>query len=295
MDDYDFISQMKESFDIFEGKMSQIDTDADEELVKHARVHGAEYVASNMHKFIPKIAHTLSKKHGVDHKWIHGQLKGKYNIKEDILTEMSWGAGKPAMPRIKRVSHGKPSPMSDTERKHALDVAQAQVAKRYGLKTSSPTQTAASKIEHKKAAGNQIPTPRGPGSVKEDKFNDSMAATATTDNSEPETPTTTRRSGMSKSARIIKSIYKRKNVVREDLTDWEKEDKSVKTYGKKPNMKDTPEDKHYGDNKPQARAILTGGKTLTGSKRDDIEIDPMMRNRPGQPDITKIKDGSKDK
>jgi hypothetical protein len=38
---------------------------------------------------------------------------------------------------------------------------------------------------------------------------------------------------------------------------------------------------------------LTGGKTLTGTERDTVEIDPMMRNRPGQPDVTK-KDDKKD-
>ena len=43
-----------------------------------------------------------------------------------------------------------------------------------------------------------------------------------------------RKKELSKSARMIKSIYKKHRMVKEDLYDHEKEDKSVKTYGKKP-------------------------------------------------------------
>jgi len=87
---------------------------------------------------------------------------------------------------------------------------------------------------------------------------------------------------MSKSARIIKSIYKRKGM-KEEIYDHEKEDKSVATYGKKPKIQTT------GDStmeKPQAAAIMTGGTTLTGEKRDTIEIDPMMKMR-SRPDSGK--------
>jgi hypothetical protein len=100
---------------------------------------------------------------------------------------------------------------------------------------------------------------------------------------------------MSKSARMIKSIYKKKNMVKEDMYDHEKEDKSVVTYGKKPKHERADEKDSQGEKKPQAAAVLTGGTTLTGEKRDDIEIDPMMRNRPGQPDITKKDDKDKKK
>ena len=104
---------------------------------------------------------------------------------------------------------------------------------------------------------------------------------------------------MSKSARIIKALYKSKGMMKEDLYDHEKEDKSVASYGKKPKFMKTDEKDSKGENKPEAAAIMTGGKTLTGVERDDIEIDPMMRNRPGQPDITqkdsKKEDKKKDK
>jgi hypothetical protein len=79
---------------------------------------------------------------------------------------------------------------------------------------------------------------------------------------------------MSKSARIIKSIYKRKGM-KEETYDHEKEDKSVATYGKKPKMQNVSPDLE----EPQAAAVLTGGTTLTGEKRDTIEIDPMLKMR----------------
>jgi len=85
---------------------------------------------------------------------------------------------------------------------------------------------------------------------------------------------------MSKSARIIKSIYKKQGV-KEETYDHEKEDKSVATYGKKPKVVTNDPKASFGDNGPDAAAVLKGGTTLTGQKRDTVEIDPMMRKRPG--------------
>jgi len=86
----------------------------------------------------------------------------------------------------------------------------------------------------------------------------------------------------------------KKKKLKEDMHDHEKEDKSVATYGKKPKFEKAEKDEG-GEKKPQAAAVMTGGTTLTGSKRDTIEIDPMMRNRPGQPDVTKKDDKKDDK
>lgn len=91
-----------------------------------------------------------------------------------------------------------------------------------------------------------------------------------------------------KSARIIKSLYKRKGM-KEELYDHEKEDKSVATYGKKPKVVTNDPKASFGENKPDAAAILTGGTTLTGQKRDVVEIDPMMRKRPSTDSSTKNK------
>lgn len=74
--------------------------------------------------------------------------------------------------------------------------------------------------------------------------------------------------------------HNQSDVRKEEIEDWEKEDKSVATYGKKPKFKTIDPKDSFGDNKPQAAAILTGGKTLTGTVRDTIEIDPVMRRKP---------------
>lgn len=61
-----------------------------------------------------------------------------------------------------------------------------------------------------------------------------------------------------KSARMIKSLYKKK--LKETLYDWEKDDK--------------------GGTTPNAKIVLKGGKTLTGKDRDVVEIEPILRTRP---------------
>lgn len=109
--------------------------------------------------------------------------------------------------------------------------------------------------------------------VKEDKYQDPNAATQTT--------------GMeveSKASKLVKSLRK-EIAMKEELYDWEKEDKSVQTYGKKPKFgKPNPNAKsNLAAEKPVARAVMSGGKTLTGETRDDVEIDPMMKNRPKEP------------
>jgi hypothetical protein len=59
------------------------------------------------------------------------------------------------------------------------------------------------------------------------------------------------------------------------------------TYGKKPKTQKQEIQQSFGDNKPQAAAVLSGGKTLTGQTRDTLEIDPMMR-KPSTPDGKKL-------
>jgi hypothetical protein len=121
---------------------------------------------------------------------------------------------------------------------------------------------------------------------------DPQAAIAKVPDTDPSI--TERKRELSKSARMIKALYKSKRMVKEDLYDHEKEDKSVVTYGKKPKFDKADKDDNVGEKKSSAAAIMSGGTTLTGQERDDVEIDPAMRNRPGQPDVTK-KDDKKDK
>ena len=118
----------------------------------------------------------------------------------------------------------------------------------------------------------------------EDVYQDSQAATQTAfdmgTQADDREPTYSRKKEMSKSARIIKSLYKYNNM-KEEIYDHEKEDKSVATYGKKPKVEKVGID---GDEDNQAAMVLKGGKTLTGQERDTLEIDPIMR-KPTSPEI----------
>ena len=110
-----------------------------------------------------------------------------------------------------------------------------------------------------------------------------MAATEAPCDCANNSDTTDKKKQMSKSARIIKSIYKKLNM-KEETYDWEKDDKSSqeKSYGKAPKINTLDKKGTLGDTKPEARAVMKGGKTLTGQPRDMVEIDPSMKQRPGQ-------------
>lgn len=113
--------------------------------------------------------------------------------------------------------------------------------------------------------------------TSEDVFQDTQAATQTAfdmgTQADDREPVYSKKKEMSKSARMIKSLYKKNKMVKEDLYDHEKEDKSVATYGKKPKV----EKLEVYDDEAQAAMVLKGGKTLTGQTRDTLEIDPIMR------------------
>jgi len=104
---------------------------------------------------------------------------------------------------------------------------------------------------------------------------DSLAATeAPCDNSDMT-------NGTSKAAKMVKDLKKK---IKEETYDWEKDDKSSmqKPYGKAPKINVTDKKGTLGDTKPDARAVMKGGTTLTGQPRDIVEIDPSMQNRPNQ-------------
>jgi hypothetical protein len=118
--------------------------------------------------------------------------------------------------------------------------------------------------------------------TSEDVFQDTQAATQTAfdmgTQADDREPTYSKKKEMSKSARMIKSLYKKNRMVKEDLYDHEKEDKSVAGYGKKPKV-----EKQEVQDDDQAAMVLSGGKTLTGQTRDTLEIDPVLR-KPFKPD-----------
>jgi hypothetical protein len=79
----------------------------------------------------------------------------------------------------------------------------------------------------------------------------------------------------SKSARMIKSLYKSKNM-KEETYDWEKDDKA-QSYGKKPKIKEPSGESNMDQKKPEARIVMSGGTTLTGETRDEVQVDPLMK------------------
>lgn len=123
----------------------------------------------------------------------------------------------------------------------------------------------------------RLPEPKE--GMSEDKYQDPNAATQTV--------------GMEVESKKRFRTLRKESVMREELYDWEKEDKSVQSYGKKPKFaKPNPNSKsNLAADTNVSRAVMSGGTTLTGEKRDDVEIDPMMKNRPTIPmdDNKKVK------
>jgi hypothetical protein len=108
--------------------------------------------------------------------------------------------------------------------------------------------------------------------------------------------TMTRVAEKSKAAKRIMEIVLSSRKINEDLYDHEKQDKMDKGLGnKQPKLEKADKKDSEGEKKPQAAAVLSGGKTMTGQERDIIELDPLMRNRPNQPDVTKKDDKKDDK
>lgn len=128
-----------------------------------------------------------------------------------------------------------------------------------------------------KATGKQIDKMQ-----KENTLDPKAATEAPCDgaNSSDDSENNKRMSQMTKSARIIKSIYKNKGI-KEEIYDHEKEAKSVASYGKKPKLSSGEKKTEAVGGQPKAAAVMSGGTTLTGETRDTIEIDPMMKVKPG--------------
>ena len=117
--------------------------------------------------------------------------------------------------------------------------------------------------------------------MREDNINDPQSACQspfdganTTDDVAPK---------KSKAAKMVKEIYAKRKI-KEDMYDHEKDDKGPGTYGKPPKIDKKTEINSDDEKGVNARMVLKGGTTLTGEKRDTIEIDPMMKNRNKSPD-----------
>jgi hypothetical protein len=190
---------------------------------------------------------------------------------------------------------GKPTPsLEEIAKKHKVSMEELKKAHEEGVKVESE-HTNDKNVADEIARDHLNEKPDYYKKLKkyvEDVFQDAQAATQTVFDGATNTDDTTqnKKREMSKSARMIKALYKKHKMVKEDLYDHEKEDKSVATYGKKPKMNTPDMDKNFGENKPDAAAVMSGGKTLTGEPRDDVEIDPLMRNVPNRLDDVKKAD-----
>ena len=83
--------------------------------------------------------------------------------------------------------------------------------------------------------------------------------------------------------KIVKSSAKK---LKEGLYDWEKDSKEKQGF-KQPKLKQTGSDTTPSDSDKatgNARMVMQGGTTMTGQKRDTVEIDPMLKNRGKFPD-----------
>lgn len=125
-------------------------------------------------------------------------------------------------------------------------------------------------------------TQQKPVPTKEDFFHGSAAAVGMPFDGANNTDDTIP-AKRSNTAKIVKSMVKK---IKEDIYDHEKEDKPVTTPGRKTRLQKLGIDTTTKES-PQAAAVLTGGKTLTGEPRDTIEIDPMMKMKKSSPDSKK--------
>ena len=209
------------------------------------------------------------------------QWSTRYNLGETALLDRylkSRGINPEFASKDLKVAHSKTNAFKAWMSSHVNDPVREET-----LTTEpSPTRKREAQLKSSAHKHKEIHTTSG---IKEDTFQDTQAATQMpfdTGNNpaeEPEMP--------ARSTKIIKDLYKKKRGIKEDLYDHEKEDKSVSSYGKKPKMSKVDNAVATGAGKPQAAAVLSGGTTMTGQKRDTIEIDPALRVRPGQTGMEK--------
>ena len=122
-----------------------------------------------------------------------------------------------------------------------------------------------------------VHAPAENGLRKEDNINDPQCATQSPFDG-ANTPDDVAPKKTTKASKMVKEIYA-KHRLKEDLYDHEKDDKGPGTYGKPPKVNKKVEVNDNDEKGVNARMVLKGGTTLTGEKRDTIEIDPMLKNR----------------
>ena len=197
---------------------------------------------------------------------------GKVKIKEEVLDEAK-------MPRTTALDRWRKA-ANEREIKHN-DIEKKRQEKLHQDPSKVTVPVADTKKDDLSKSINDLENHLNRKTTSENTL-DSLAATEApsdcSDNTNS-TPTT----GKSYAAKMVKAL---KKTVKEETYDWEKDDKSSqeKPYGKAPKINVTDKTGTLGDTKPEARVVMKGGKTLTGQPRDMVEIDPSMKQRPGQQD-----------
>jgi hypothetical protein len=172
---------------------------------------------------------------------------------------------------------------ADTRLNKEETVQEGSAALRFAQALKRERETRELKDATRKARETQnSQTQQKPVPTKEDVFQGSTAATQTSFDG-ANNPDDTIPAKRSNQARIVKSVVKK---IKEELYDTEKEDKSTAPVGKKVKLQKPGVDAVTKES-PQAAAILSGGKTMTGEPRDTIEIDPMMKMRKQSPESQK--------
>jgi hypothetical protein len=307
-----------EEVQIDEGKMGELSADIGQHIDKHIANYkargGAEHLMSKIDDTAKKIASSHKMEHEHAHKFVSDYVEGKLHESAEQIDELkkstlaSYVKGAIADRELSATGASFRSGKAGDEYNKA-DETPKEIKRGKGIETALSKLT---KEDVKEETVNEVSselldryktgakksaaaaTANGQHGKALKRWTGHMKATG----KQIEKTTAGIRKALNKeelsySARIIKEILNK--VVKEDLYDHEKEDKSVASYGKKPNHDKADDKDSKGENKPKAAAVLSGGTTLTGSPRDTVEIDPMMRVRPGQPDPTKKEDKKDDK
>jgi hypothetical protein len=276
MDDYEFIANIKE--EVMGSAPLEHIKEALTQLVGEAKEanYGGDYQQS-------VLALKAKAKKPVDMKSLAARMQASYakddkkTVKESNYDDNRTGFAK--KPREDDEGYGKPKfkAKSTMDRPHTVHI-DGKPWKKFsnGHQANAAVNTLTAKGKKATAIAH----------FKENALDGATEQTSTGDGYTNMNPTLVKQQ-LSKSARMIKAIYKHHKVVKEDTYDHEKDDKSIATYGKKPKVTEMDKDVDAEKQKIKAAAVLSGGSTLTGEPRDTVEIDPIMRVRPGQPDPAK--------
>ena len=232
--------------------------------------------------------HTL-----VGHSW-HSDGTKHANIMKHGETGKYFAAGGSSMHPTKSTTfHDSPEEAAKSKKSSMKEeTAPIAVKKIRSHVADSPTRKRANQLNKASDDGiiKTVHPPVATGLRKEDNINDPQCATQspfdganTTNDVAPK---------KSKAAKMVKEIYA-SHRLKEDMYDHEKDDKGPGTNVKPPKVVKKTEINDTDEKGTNARMVLKGGTTMTGEKRDTIEIDPMLKNRSKEPDYIATNTGKK--